>query len=356
MRKIILLLFFVATASAQIVTINPTDPVSSGPAKLNSNFSFLASSKPARWSGAGTPGSIPLSLRGDFYINTLLNTTYQCFRTACSAVGSGNWQLIGQTGIASTTSALRGDGSGNGIAVTGTGSNCVHVDGSSAACPGGTGDVVGPASATDNCVARFDTTTGKLIQNSSFCVDDSGNAATPGTITSGVGSGVAGGYAFTAGTPNTAPTSTVGFQAPASVSTKFLMNLPPAPATGYVYNTGGSDPTVISFVSPTFTTQTDGATITWALGSAIVGNATVTLGGSRTLNLTGLANGGSYVFKIVQDATGSRGLTLGTGCAWKVSGGGAGAITPSTAANSIDVLAFTYDGTNCYANFAKNFN
>jgi hypothetical protein len=35
------------------------------------------------------------------------------------------------------------------------------------------GDVVGPASATDNAVARFDTTTGKLIQNSGVIIDDS---------------------------------------------------------------------------------------------------------------------------------------------------------------------------------------
>ncbi len=31
---------------------------------------------------------------------------------------------------------------------------------------GGSGDVVGPASSTDNAIARFDSTTGKLIQNS----------------------------------------------------------------------------------------------------------------------------------------------------------------------------------------------
>ena len=35
--------------------------------------------------------------------------------------------------------------------------------------------VVGPASATDNAIARFDLTTGKLIQNSSATCDDSGN-------------------------------------------------------------------------------------------------------------------------------------------------------------------------------------
>jgi hypothetical protein len=37
------------------------------------------------------------------------------------------------------------------------------------------GDVVGPASATDNAIARFDTTTGKLIQNSVVTIDDNGN-------------------------------------------------------------------------------------------------------------------------------------------------------------------------------------
>jgi len=36
------------------------------------------------------------------------------------------------------------------------------------------GDVVGPASSTDNAVARFDTTTGKLLQNSVVLVGDTG--------------------------------------------------------------------------------------------------------------------------------------------------------------------------------------
>jgi len=37
---------------------------------------------------------------------------------------------------------------------------------------GGSGDVVGPSSATDNALCRFDTTTGKLIQNSGVTVED----------------------------------------------------------------------------------------------------------------------------------------------------------------------------------------
>jgi hypothetical protein len=40
---------------------------------------------------------------------------------------------------------------------------------------GGSGDVVGPASATDNAIVRFNLTTGKLIQNSGATIDDSGN-------------------------------------------------------------------------------------------------------------------------------------------------------------------------------------
>lgn len=51
----------------------------------------------------------------------------------------------------------------------------VHITGavtSDVTTFGGTGDVVGPASATDNAIARYDTTTGKLIQNSGVVIDD----------------------------------------------------------------------------------------------------------------------------------------------------------------------------------------
>ena len=39
------------------------------------------------------------------------------------------------------------------------------------------GNVVGPSSATDNALVRFDGTTGKLIQNGTITQDDSGNLA-----------------------------------------------------------------------------------------------------------------------------------------------------------------------------------
>ncbi|MHC4302674.1 MAG: hypothetical protein ACYS7Y_35895, partial [Planctomycetota bacterium] len=48
--------------------------------------------------------------------------------------------------------------------------------------PAGGGDVTGPASSTDNAITRFDGVTGKLIQNSSASIDDSGNLTTTGTV------------------------------------------------------------------------------------------------------------------------------------------------------------------------------
>ena len=49
--------------------------------------------------------------------------------------------------------------------------------------PYGTGDVVGPASATDNAIARYNLTTGKLIQNSLVIVDDTGSVTGVNSLT-----------------------------------------------------------------------------------------------------------------------------------------------------------------------------
>ena len=46
----------------------------------------------------------------------------------------------------------------------------------------GSGDVVGPASSTDNAITRFDSTTGKLIQNSTVLLDDNGNISNANAV------------------------------------------------------------------------------------------------------------------------------------------------------------------------------
>lgn len=55
-----------------------------------------------------------------------------------------------------------------------------NADGDTVWAP--TGDVVGPASATDNAIARYDSTTGKRLQNSAATIDDSGVGTFAGII------------------------------------------------------------------------------------------------------------------------------------------------------------------------------
>lgn len=62
---------------------------------------------------------------------------------------------------------------------------------------GGSGDVNGPASSTDNAIARFDGTGGKTLQNSGVTVDDSNNVAGAASLTVATGAGVRTGTAAT---------------------------------------------------------------------------------------------------------------------------------------------------------------
>jgi hypothetical protein len=84
--------------------------------------------------------------------------------TIRSGVNTASWVMTLPTDDGASGQLLQTDGSGNLSWYTST----------------ATGDVVGPASATDNAIARFDGTTGKLIQNSAVTVAD-----TTGDITGG---------------------------------------------------------------------------------------------------------------------------------------------------------------------------
>jgi len=189
---------------------------------------------------------------------------------------------------------------------------------------------------------------------------------TPPTVVNGTGTAI-GGLEGTA--PATCAASGVDCIYPSSTQHGLLASfnngsylpLPQGPATtvaghlaGWDSSTGG----LLKDITTSYSTLTDAATVTWAIGTVVVANADLTFtvhSGSRTLNLTGLVNGGIYTLWIKQDSTGGEGLTLGTGCTWKVSGAGGGAITPSVGANAIDLLQFSYDGTNCYATLTKNY-
>jgi hypothetical protein len=68
---------------------------------------------------------------------------------------------------------------GTGISTSGTYPNFTITNTS----PSLGGDVVGPTGATDNAVARYDTTTGKLIQNSLVIIDDTGSVTGVNALT-----------------------------------------------------------------------------------------------------------------------------------------------------------------------------
>jgi hypothetical protein len=114
---------------------------------------------------------------------------------------------------------------------------------------GALGDVVGPASATDNAVSRFDLTTGKLIQNSLVTISDTGAISAPvdasisgltvgkggGAVASNMAIGFQAINASATGTANTAVGYQTGFAITSGTQNTF---------TGYVSGkatTTGSD-------------------------------------------------------------------------------------------------------------------
>jgi hypothetical protein len=96
-----------------------------------------------------------------------------------------------------------------------------------ASAGGASGDVVGPASATDNAIARFDLTTGKLIQNSGVTIDDSNNLTIPGQADLRLA--------------DSDSSNWVAFQAPATVASNVTYTLPSADGSAnQVLTTNGS--------------------------------------------------------------------------------------------------------------------
>ena len=99
---------------------------------------------------------------------------------------------------------------------------------------------------------------------------------------------------------------------------------------------------------------TDAATISWNPANGL--NASVTLGGNRTLSFSSIPTAGSYgTIVITQDATGGRTLTLPSTANKVLGSASTTSIALSTAAGAKDILNFYYDGTNCYWNIGQGY-
>ncbi|MFI3197512.1 MAG: hypothetical protein QX196_04230, partial [Methylococcaceae bacterium] len=194
------------------------------------------------------------------------------------------------------------------------------------------GDVVGPASATDNAVARFDATTGKLIQNSVVTIaDTTGNMFGLGIV----GTAATGALTMPSGTtaerPATPATGMIRYNTDLGVTEYYngtawysVTATTPTPTVEYLVVAGGGGGGGVNgggAGAGGFLTATGFAV---AAGSAI----TVTVGaggtGSSAGNTAAGGNGSSSVFSTITAAGGGGGASQSGAGNNGGSGGGCG--------------------------------
>jgi hypothetical protein len=246
-----------------------------------------------------------------------------------------------------------------------------------AAGGGGSGDVVGPASATDNAIARFDATTGKLIQNSAVTIaDTTGAIAGALSIALGTASSATGQVILN----NSTNANTLTLQAGAT-ATSITYTLPTADgSSGQVLSTNGSG--VLSFITPAGagdmllgTVQTVTAAKTFNNTTFLLRNAantfSTTLATSATANRTWtipeIAAAGTFAaLEGTQTFTGTKtfsALVTGSAASNTFSASSVGSTVSTTASYSYGVgativgrMAYLSLGAGAYANVFEAWN
>jgi hypothetical protein len=125
----------------------------------------------------------PVTTSGDIQLGVDAATMKTTLNLAGTNTGDqnlfGTFAVAGQSSVvADSTSDTLTLVAGSNITITTNASTDSITINSTAS---GSGDVVGPASATDNAIARYDQTTGKLIQNSGITIADGASGTLSGT-------------------------------------------------------------------------------------------------------------------------------------------------------------------------------
>jgi hypothetical protein len=134
-------------------------------------------------SGTSTLSKLPDVATGNALISGGVTTAPSWGKIGLTTHVSGTLPLAngGTNGTATATAGAVAYGTGTAYAFTLAGTAGQVLISGGAGTPTwanyGAGDVTGPASATDNAIARFDLTTGKIIQNSVVTIDDTGNTS-----------------------------------------------------------------------------------------------------------------------------------------------------------------------------------
>lgn len=120
-------------------------------------------------------GSVTVKDGSGATLATLTRDSFGKFTMTARASAAGTWKSIVLAGINGGSNIYGNAATATALAANPTdcsaGLYATAIDASgnltcSALAGAGTGDVVGPSSATDNAIARYDTGTGKLLQNS----------------------------------------------------------------------------------------------------------------------------------------------------------------------------------------------
>jgi hypothetical protein len=194
---------------------------------------------------------------------------------------------------------------GTGISTSGTYPNFTITNTS----PSLGGDVVGPSSATDNAIVRFDTTTGKLIQNSTATLSDVGLLSTA-TITT-TNDGTFNGITVGKGASSVSNNTVVGLAALDHITTG-QQNVAMG-SNALTTATTANNQTAIGYLALRVSNGADNTAVgSTALGSTTTGQANVAMGfQALTANTSGTSNTAIGRHALITNITGSNITALG---------------------------------------------